>query len=69
MMKKAFFRSLAVNVVLQFIITRNRAGKTYEEGAAEALWIRFPFVVVANALIWALMFSTLGRVIGSLRRP
>jgi hypothetical protein len=67
-MKKAFVRALVVNFLLQFIITRNRAGRTYEEGAAEALWLRFPFVVVANALIWALMFSTLGRIIGSLRR-
>lgn len=67
-MKKAFLRSLAVNAVLQFIITRNRAGKIEEEGAGEALWLRYPLVVIANALIWALMVTTISGLVRSIRR-
>ncbi|HEY8173571.1 MAG TPA: hypothetical protein VIH21_10845 [Dehalococcoidia bacterium] len=66
-MKKHFVRALIVNAAVQFAITRTRAGRVEEEGAAEALWLRYPFVVVANALIWAIMFSTIGRVLHALR--
>jgi hypothetical protein len=65
--KKTFTRALIANAVLQFVVTRQRAGHAIEEGAAEALWVRYPFVVVLNALVWTIMLSMLGRV-GSLLR-
>ena len=61
-MRRTFTRALVVNAVLQFIVTRQRAGNVIEEGAAEALWLRYPFIVLFNALLWTLMFSTIGRV-------
>ena len=67
-MRKTFMRSLMVTAVLQFIITRQRAGQVIEEGAAEALWLRYPFAVLLNALIWTLMFSLIGRGTRLLRR-
>lgn len=67
-MKKTFVRSLIVTAALQFIVTRTRAGNAMEEGEAEALWLRYPFVVVLNALAWTLMISTVGGVIRPLRR-
>lgn len=66
-MKKTFVRVLVVNAVLQFVVTRRRAWQMIEEGAAEMLWMRYPLSVVANALIWTLMLSTLGRVAGVFR--
>lgn len=56
-MRKRFLRALIVMAVLQFIVTRARAGRAQEEGEAEMLWARYPFVVVANALAWALVLS------------
>jgi hypothetical protein len=67
-MRKTFMRSLLVTAVLQFIITRQRAGQVVEEGAAEALWLRYPFAVLLNALMWTLMLSTIGRGVRLLRR-
>lgn len=66
-MKKTFVRALIVNAVLQFIVTRQRAGNMIEEGAAEMLWLRYPLTVLLNALVWTLMLSTFGRVTGALR--
>jgi len=66
-MSKTFLRLLIVNAILQFITTRTRAGRAEEEGAAEAMWLRYPIAVVVNALIWTLMISTLGRVLRPLR--
>ena len=66
-MRKTFTRALVVNAVLQFIVTRQRAGHVIEEGAAEALWMRYPFTLLLNALLWTLMLSTLGRVASVLR--
>jgi hypothetical protein len=66
-MKKTFVRALIVNAVLQFIVTRQRAGNMVEEGAAEMLWLRYPLTVLLNALVWTLMLSTFARVTGALR--
>ena len=62
-MKKTFVRALAVSAIVQFVITRQRAGTVIEEGAAEALWLRYPFAVLGNALVWTLMLATLGRFV------
>ena len=67
-MGKLFFRLLIVNAVLQFVATRTRAGRAEDEGAAEAMWMRYPLAVVINAFIWALMLSTAGRVLRPLRQ-
>lgn len=66
-MKKTFVRVLIVNAVLQFIVTRQRAGNMVEEGAAEMLWLRYPLTVLLNAFAWTLALSTLSRVTGLLR--
>ena len=66
-MRKTFTRALIVNAVVQFVVTRQRAGNVIEEGAAEALWLRYPFTVLMNALLWTLMLSTFGRVLGVFR--
>jgi hypothetical protein len=66
-MRKTFTRALIVNAVVQFVITRQRAGNVLEEGAAEALWMRYPFMVLLNALLWTLLLSALGRVLGVFR--
>jgi hypothetical protein len=66
--KKTFLRAIAVNAALQFIATRAAAGRVAEEGAAEALWLRYPFVVVLNALAWTLLLTAAGGVWRSLRR-
>jgi hypothetical protein len=62
MMRRTFTRALIINAALQFIVTRQRAGNAIEEGAAEALWLRYPFVVLLNALVWTVMLTTIGRV-------
>ncbi len=66
-MGKTFVRALMVTAVLQFVVTRQRAGQVVEEGAAEALWLRFPFVVLLNALMWTLMLSAIGRTVRLVR--
>jgi hypothetical protein len=53
--------------VLQFITTRMRAGRAEQEGAAEAMWMRYPATVVINALIWTLMVSTIARLVRPMR--
>jgi hypothetical protein len=66
-MGKTFVRLLIVNAVLQFITTRMRAGRSEDEGAAEAMWLRYPLTVVINAFIWTLMVSTIARLVRPLR--
>ena len=66
-MRKTFIRVLIVNAAVQFVITRQRAGNVLEEGAAEALWVRYPFMVLLNSLLWTLMLSGIGRVLGVFR--
>lgn len=67
-MKRTFIRSLVVTAALQFIVTRTRAGNAMEEGEAEALWLRYPFVVILNAVAWTLMIATVAGVTRPLRR-
>ena len=67
-MTTTFLRALAVGAVLQFFITRRRAGTVVVEGEAEALWLRYPFVVLANALVWTLMISAAGLAVRRVRR-
>jgi len=66
-MKKLFVRALIISALLQFIVTRARAGRVEEEGEAELLWVRYPFVVVMNALMWSLILAGAGRAIRVLR--
>jgi hypothetical protein len=66
-MKNTFTRALVINAALQFVITRQRAGNVIEEGAAEALWMRYPFVVLLNALMWTLMVAAFRRVTNLVR--
>ncbi len=66
-MKRTFIRSLMISAVLQFIVTRQRAGHVLEEGAAEQMWMRYPLVVLLNAVTWTLMLSTIGRIVRPLR--
>ena len=66
-MKKTFVRALVINAVLQFVITRHRAGRAVDEGAAETMWLRYPASVLVNAFVWSLMLTTLGRIAGVLR--
>ena len=61
-MRRTFLLSLGVSAVLQFIITRQRAGHMIEEGAAEQLWMRYPLVVLLNALTWTMLISTVARL-------
>lgn len=63
-----FLRALVVTAVLQFVVTRMRAGRMEEEGQAELLWVRYPFVVLANALAWTMMVSIAGRGVRLIRR-
>ncbi len=63
-----FLRALLVTAVLQFVVTRMRAGRVEEEGQAELLWVRYPFVVIANALAWTMMLSMASRVVRIFRR-
>lgn len=63
-----FFRALVVTAVMQFVVTRARAGRVQEEGQAELLWVRYPFVVIGNALAWTMMLSLAGRVTRIFRR-
>jgi len=65
-MSRTFLRILAINAVLQFVTTRMRAARA-DEGAAEAMWLRYPVTVVMNALIWTLTISTLARLARPLR--
>jgi hypothetical protein len=67
-MRKLFLRALLFSAVTQFIVTRNRAGRVEEEGAAATLWVLYPANVLASALVWTLMLSTLGRVTRVFRR-
>jgi hypothetical protein len=67
-MTKTFVRALLINAVLQFIVTRTRAGRVEEEGRAEALWLLYPFVVLGNALVWTLMLTAASRLFRFLRR-
>lgn len=66
-MKKTFVRSLAVSAAIQFLVTRMRAGNAMEEGEAEALWLRYPLVVLINAIAWTLMISTVAGALRPLR--
>ena len=66
-MKRTFVRSLAISAALQFVVTRARAGRVQEEGAAEAMWMLYPVNVVMNALMWTLLISTFGGLVRLLR--
>jgi hypothetical protein len=57
-MRKTFLRTLAVTAIIQFLVTRNLAGRVIEEGRAEQLWLMYPINVFANAVAWTLLIST-----------
>jgi hypothetical protein len=67
-MRRTFLRALLINAVVQFAVTRQRAGRALEEGAAELMWLRYPVSVLLNALMWTLLVSAFGGVTGLLRR-
>ena len=58
-MRHTFVRAMVINALVQFVITRHRAGHAIEEGAAEVMWMRYPFAVMVNALVWTLMLAML----------
>lgn len=58
---------LAVTAVLQFMITRARAGRAIEEGRAEQMWMMYPANVLLNALAWTLLFAAAGRIVRVVR--
>ena len=66
-MRKTFVRSLLITAVVQFIVTRYRAGQTYEEGEAERIWMLYPLSVVMNALMWTLIIRGSARVLRLVR--
>jgi hypothetical protein len=67
-MRKIFMRTLLVTAVLQFFVTRTRAGRVEEEGAAELMWVLYPFNVVVNAVAWTLLLSAAGGALRVFRR-
>ena len=67
-MTTTFIRVLAIGAILQFFVTRRRAGNAIFEGEAEALWLRYPFVVVLQALTWTLLLMAIGAGVRRLRR-
>jgi hypothetical protein len=67
-MGRIFVRALVLNALIQFVVTRQRAGRAIEEGAAEMMWMRYPASVLANALAWTLMLSLVGGTLRLLRR-
>jgi hypothetical protein len=67
-MRTRFFRVLAVIAVVQFIITRQAAGNTVEEGRAERMWMLYPFNVLLNATLWTLVLSAGAGLLRQVRR-
>lgn len=67
-MQRRFLRTLAVIAIVQFVITRQAAGRTTEEGRAERMWMFYPLNVVMNAAAWTLMLSLAGAATRVLRR-
>jgi hypothetical protein len=61
-------RALVINAILGFAVTRHRAGRAIEEGAAEMMWLRYPASVLVNALAWTLMLAMLGGFVRIFRR-
>jgi hypothetical protein len=66
-MRRIFIRAIVINAVVQFAVTRYRAGHAIEEGAAEMMWVRYPVTVLMNALAWTLMLSMFRGTLGLLR--
>jgi hypothetical protein len=67
-LKKTFVRALILNAIVQFVVTRARAGHAIEEGAAERMWLLYPANVLINAAVWTLMIVVARRMIGVVRR-
>ncbi len=67
-MRTRFFRVLAVIAIVQFIITRQAAGNTVEEGRAERMWMLYPLNVLLNAAAWTLLLSAGAGVLRVFRR-
>lgn len=66
-MRKTFLRTLAITALLQFVVTRSRAGNAIEEGSAERMWMLYPLNVVLNAITWTLLIAAAARVARALR--
>ncbi len=66
-MKRTFLRALLVNAALQFAVTRHRAGHAIYEGEAEAMWLRYPAVVLLNTISWTLLLAIAGRAARTIR--
>lgn len=66
-MRRTFVRTLAVTAVMQFVVTRTRAGQAIEEGSAERMWMMYPLTVLVNALAWTIVIAAAGRVARAFR--
>jgi hypothetical protein len=66
-MRRTFVRTLAVTAVMQFVVTRSRAGHAIEEGSAERMWMLYPLNVLVNAVAWTLLIAAAARVTRALR--
>ena len=58
-MRKILILTLLTSAILQFILTRYRAGEAIEEGAAERMWLRYPLNVVVNAVLWTAIAASI----------
>jgi len=65
--RKTFVRTLVVTAVMQFIVTRARAGQAIEEGSAERMWLMYPLNVLVNAVAWTLVIAAVERVARAFR--
>lgn len=65
--RKTFVRTLAVTAVMQFIVTRTRAGQAIEEGSAERMWMMYPLNVLVSALAWTIVIAAAARVARAFR--
>jgi hypothetical protein len=68
LMNRRFLRVIAVIAVVQFIVTRQAAGRVIEEGRAERMWMLYPFNVLLNAAMWTLFIAAVGRGFRLMRR-
>jgi hypothetical protein len=65
--KRILIWTLILSAVLQFALTRRRAGQTIFEGDAEAMWLRYPVNVLFNAAIWSAIALTVRAGVRALR--
>lgn len=67
-MRRRFLRTLAIIAVVQFVITRQAAGRVVEEGRAERMWMLYPLNVALNAAVWTLAITAIAALARPFRR-